>query len=80
MIDTRVARMASDSENIKSTLKYIKNDVCEIKRDARSDFRILFGALIVAVLGLAGIMSKGFEWICITDGDEDEKQRSEERA
>ncbi|QZN97704.1 hypothetical protein [Symbiopectobacterium purcellii] len=74
VIDTRVVRLASDSENIKSTLKYIKDDVREIKREARCDFRILFGVLIVLVLGLAGIMSKGFGWLYITNGDEDEKQ------
>jgi hypothetical protein len=31
-------------------------------KDAREDFRILFGALIVVALGLAGLMAKGFRW------------------
>lgn len=56
------AKLESDIDHIKVTLKEIKDDVREIKRDARSDFRILFGALITVALGLAGIMAKGFHW------------------
>ncbi|HDW8052597.1 TPA: hypothetical protein ACVU0F_004331 [Yersinia enterocolitica] len=63
MIDTRVAKLESDSEHIKVTLKDIKDDVREIKRDARGDFRMLFGALIAVAIGLAGVMAKGFGWI-----------------
>ncbi|HBT3381382.1 TPA: hypothetical protein MBF67_003336 [Klebsiella aerogenes] len=62
MLEARVAKLESDIDHIKVTLKEIKDDVREIKRDARSDFRILFGALITVALGLAGIMAKGFHW------------------
>ncbi|MDP2358680.1 MAG: hypothetical protein Q8M31_21855 [Beijerinckiaceae bacterium] len=45
-------------------------DIAEVKEDGRDHrkatdrgFRILFGALIVAALGLAGLMAKGFGWL-----------------
>jgi len=40
-----------------------KSDLRDIKREARQHFRSLFGVLIFAVLGLAGLMAKGFHWI-----------------
>jgi hypothetical protein len=69
-MEARVARLEADVE-------YIKRDVSEIKtilhghagkfdglRDRLDrDFRILFGALIAASLGLAGLMAKGFGWL-----------------
>lgn len=61
-MQARVAKLESDVEHIKTTLKEIKEDVREIKRDARTDFRFLFGAIITASLGLAGMMAKGFHW------------------
>lgn len=59
----RVAKLESDVEHIKNALKDIKDDIREIKRDARSDFRLLFGALITVALGLAALMAKGFHWL-----------------
>lgn len=34
-----------------------------VRKEASGDFRILFGALITATLGLAGLMAKGFGWL-----------------
>ena len=62
-MESRVAKLESDVDNIKATLKDIKDDVREIKRDARTDFRILFGAVITVAVGLAGLMAKGFHWM-----------------
>jgi tetrahydromethanopterin S-methyltransferase subunit F len=61
-MEARVAKLEADVEHIKNSVKDIKDDVREIKRDARTDFRLLFGAIIAATLGLAGIMAKGFHW------------------
>lgn len=58
----RIAKLESDVGHIKDDIKEIKTDTREIKRDAREDFRILFGAIIVAALGLAGLLAKGFHW------------------
>ena len=59
----RVAKLEAHIEHIQSDLNEIKSDVREIKRDARADFRLLFGAIVFAALGLAGLMAKGFHWI-----------------
>ncbi|MDR5020514.1 hypothetical protein RF657_19310 [Yersinia rochesterensis] len=59
----RVAKLESDVEHIKKAIDDVKLDVREIKRDARTDFRIIFGSLITVALGLAGIMAKGFHWL-----------------
>lgn len=73
-MEARVAKLESDIDyikrdigEIKIELRDFKQDVRtefkEVKQDMRSDFRILFGALIAAVLGLAGLMARGFHWI-----------------
>ncbi|EKN3726481.1 TPA: hypothetical protein PXP69_004539 [Yersinia enterocolitica] len=63
MLEVRVAKLESDVEYIKKSIDDVKLDVREIKRDARTDFRIIFGSLIAVALGLAGIMAKGFHWL-----------------
>lgn len=63
MLEARVARLESDSEYIKRDIAEIKDDLKEVRKDMREDFRILFGALIVVSLGLAGMMAKGFGWL-----------------
>jgi hypothetical protein len=62
-MEARVAKLEAHIEHIQSDINEIKSDVREIKRDARTDFRLLFGAVIVVALGLAGLMAKGFHWI-----------------
>jgi hypothetical protein len=59
----RIAKLESDVEYIKRDVGEIKIDLKEIKTDAKSDFRVLFGAIIFAAIGLSGIMAKGFGWI-----------------
>jgi hypothetical protein len=61
-MEARVAKLEAHIEHIQSDNE-IKSDVREIKRDARTDFRLLFGAVIFVALGLAGLMAKGFHWI-----------------
>jgi hypothetical protein len=62
-MEARVAKLEAHIEHIQSDINEIKSDVREIKRDARTDFRLLFGALIFVSVGLAGLMAKGFHWI-----------------
>jgi hypothetical protein len=58
-----IAKLEAHIEHIRSDIGKIKNDIRKIKRHDRTDFRLLFGALIFVALGLAGIMAKGFHWI-----------------
>ncbi len=62
-MNDRIAKLESDMENIKGTLSEMKQDIRELRSDAKSDFRVLFGALIAVALGLAGLMAKGFNWL-----------------
>lgn len=69
-MEARVAKLESDVGNIKTNIEDIKKDIREfrteikdVRKDMQLDFRILFGSLIFAVLGLAGMMAKGFGWI-----------------
>lgn len=61
-MEPRVAKLEADIEHVKTTLTDIKQDVREMRADAKSDFRILFGAVITVAIGLAGLMGKGFHW------------------
>lgn len=62
-VEARVAKLEAHFEYIRRDLDDVKSDVRDIKKDMREDFRILFGALIVVALGLAGMMAKGFGWL-----------------
>ncbi len=62
-MEARVAKLESDMEYVKRDISDVKYDVREIRRDMRSDFRILFGAIIATALGLASLMAKGFGWL-----------------
>ncbi len=62
-MEARVAKIEAHIEHIQSDLNDIKSDIREIKREARTDFRLLFGAVIFVALGLAGLMARGFHWI-----------------
>jgi hypothetical protein len=61
-METKVAKLESVVEYIQRDILEIKTEIREIRKDARSDFYLLFGALIVGALGLAGLMAKGFHW------------------
>lgn len=63
MLEARVAKLEALSEHVVRDLGELKADVRELRRDARTDFRMLFGAIIFVALGLAGLMAKGFQWL-----------------
>lgn len=62
-MEARIARLESHVEHIQTDLTELKTDVRELRRADETNFRILFGALITAALGLAALMSKGFGWL-----------------
>ncbi len=62
-MEARVAKLESHVEHIKSDIGEIKQDIRDLRSDLKTDFRVLFGALIMAALGLAGLMATGFGWI-----------------
>lgn len=62
-MEARVAKLEAAVEHIQTDIRDIKQDVREMRSDMRSDFRLQFGALIAAALGLAGLLAHGFHWI-----------------
>lgn len=62
-MEARVAKLESDAEYIKRDIHEIKENLKDIRSDAKTDFRMLFGAIIAVALGLAGLMAKGFGWL-----------------
>jgi hypothetical protein len=62
-MEARVARLEASLSHIERDIGEIKTDIREGRRDARSDFRLLFGAIIAVALGLAGLMARGFGWL-----------------
>ena len=62
----QVAKLGSDVEYIKRDVGELKTEMREMRRELRDrqerDFRILFGALIAATLGITGVVAKGFGW------------------
>jgi peptidoglycan hydrolase CwlO-like protein len=41
----------------------VRSEFRDVRHQARTDFRLLFGALIGVALGMAALMAKGFHWI-----------------
>ncbi len=62
-MEARIARLEATITHIHESMTDLKSDIREIKSHARSDFRVLFGALIAVALGLAGLMARGFGWL-----------------
>lgn len=62
-MEARIAKLEIAMEYVQRDLGEIKSDIRQIKDHARTDFRMLFGALIAVALGLAGLMAKGFHWL-----------------
>jgi hypothetical protein len=73
-MEARVAKLESDVGHIQIDMAEIKTDLRDlgrrldtsidgVRKAIEADFRLLFGAIIVATLELAGVMAKGFHWM-----------------
>lgn len=62
-MEARVAKLEASVTHIERDIGGLLADVRELRRDMRSDFRLLFGAIITTTIGLAGLMAKGFGWL-----------------
>lgn len=68
-MEARMAKVEAAVEHIGRELTDIKSEMRTLRADARSDFRLLFAAIIGSffilggmVVGLGGVMAKGFKW------------------
>ena len=76
-LESDVDNVKKDIHEIKVDLREIRKDLTRettslrqgfvketttLRKEAKTDFRLLFSAIIFVALGLAGIMAKGFHW------------------
>lgn len=61
-LEARVTRLETVIE-FQRNLAEIRTELETMRIDARSDFRLIFAALIVIALGLAWLLAKGFRWL-----------------
>jgi hypothetical protein len=62
-MEPRIAKLEAAVDHIQRDIGDIKIEVRTLRENARTDFRVLFGALIFATIGLAGMMAHGFHWL-----------------
>lgn len=66
-LEVRIAKLEVAMEHVQDDIRELKDAVRELSRQVNAirttDFRIMFGAIIAATLGLAGVMAKGFGWL-----------------
>ena len=62
-MEALAAKLETYFECLRCELDVVWEDLSEHRKESRSDFRVLFGALIIVVLGLAALMAKGFGWL-----------------
>lgn len=62
-MEARVAKLEAVLEHIGREMTDMKADIRTLRDNARTDFRVLFGAIIAVALGLAGLLAKGFHWL-----------------
>src|ERR1700740_920611 len=61
-MEARVAKLEAAADYIQRDVGEIKIELRTLCDNARTDFRLLFGAIITTTLGLAALMAKGFHW------------------
>lgn len=61
--EARIARIEAHVDHLREGLTELKAETREIKSDMKTDFRILFGAIITVAVGISGLLAKGFGWI-----------------
>lgn len=62
-MEARLAKVEATLEHIGREIVDVRQDMRALRTEARTDFRLLFGAVIFVALGLAGLMAKGFHWL-----------------
>ena len=62
-VETRLAVVETKLVTLEAGVVRTEAAVLRLQDNARTDFRLIFGALIGTGLGLASMMAKGFHWI-----------------
>lgn len=62
-VETRLAVVETKLGSVEVSMVRVETAVIHMQDNARTDFRVTFGALIATALGLAAMMAKGFHWL-----------------
>jgi len=62
-MEARLAKLEAIAESQDRRMALLEQDIREVRRDLRGDFRLTWGGLFAVALGLAAMMAKGFHWI-----------------
>ena len=62
-MEARLASLEAHMTHVYDDVRDIKAEVKSLRAVGETNFKITWGGLIFAVLGLAGIMAKGFGWL-----------------
>jgi hypothetical protein len=62
-LEPRIAKLEAHVEHIKTSVNEVRTDLRDFQKQSRSEFYLIFGAIIATTLGLATIIAKGFHWL-----------------
>jgi hypothetical protein len=62
-IEARLARIETTMDYVQRDVGELRTDMREMRREHRSDFRMLFSAIVTMALGMAAMMAKVFNWL-----------------
>ena len=57
-----IARLSFAIEPLTKSIERLDREIVTLRSDARSDFRLLFGAVIASAPGLAGLIARTAHW------------------
>ena len=62
-VRVEIKDVRSEIKDVRGEIKDVRDEIRDVRKDMRSDFRLMFSALIMVALGLSSIMAKGFHWL-----------------
>jgi hypothetical protein len=62
-IEARLARIETTMDYVQRDVSELRTDVRDMRSEHRSDFRMLFSAIVTMALGMAAMMAKMFNWL-----------------
>ena len=60
---SETAKLIFAIEMLTKSIHRLDREIATLRSDARSDFRLMFGAIIASTVALAGLIAKSAHWI-----------------
>lgn len=61
-LEPRVVKLEIEHSHMNKSQDDLRNSLAKQREEQRSDFRLLFGAIVASSLGLAGLIAKSAGW------------------